>query len=149
IYLHHQVDAGTCCPMTMTFAALPVLRQQPDIAAQWEPLMLSGAYDGGNRPWFEKPGVTLGMAMTEKQGGTDVAANSRRAVPIGGPGAGREYRLTGHKWFCSAPMSDAFLTLAQTGKGLSCFLMPRWQPDGSKNPIHIQRLKDKLGNRSN
>lgn len=149
IYLHHQVDAGTCCPMTMTFAAVPALRHQPELAAQWEPLMLSGSYDGGNRPWYDKAGVTLGMAMTEKQGGTDVAANTTRATPIGSPGPGREYRLTGHKWFCSAPMSDAFLALAQTEKGLSCFLMPRWQPDGSRNPIHIQRLKDKLGNRSN
>lgn len=149
IYMHHQIDAGTCCPLTMTFAAVPVLRHQPDIAAQWEPLICSGQYDGSNRPWHEKPGVTLGMAMTEKQGGTDVVANTTRATPIGAAGPGREYRLRGHKWFCSAPMSDAFLVLAQAAGGLSCYLMPRWQPDGSRNPIHIQRLKDKLGNRSN
>lgn len=149
IYMHHQVDAGTCCPMTMTFAAVPALRHQPEIAEQWEPLLTTRQYDGRNRPWYEKAGATVGMAMTEKQGGTDVGANTTRAEPVKHPGPGREYRLTGHKWFCSAPMSDAFLVLAQAQKGLSCFLMPRWQPDGHKNPILIQRLKDKLGNRSN
>lgn len=148
-YLQHQLDAGSCCPLSMTFSAVPALRHQPELAREWEPLLCSRQYDGDNRPWYEKPGATLGMAMTEKQGGTDVAANATRARPVAGRGPGREYRLTGHKWFCSAPMSDGFLVLAQAPGGLSCLLMPRWQPDGRKNPILIQRLKDKLGNRSN
>ncbi len=149
MYLHNQVEAGSCCPLTMTFATVPAIRHQPDIAAHWLPLITSRHYDPGNKPWFEKPGVTIGMAMTEKQGGTDVRANTTRARPLGQRGSGRIYALTGHKWFCSAPMSDAFLVLAQTDKGLSCFLLPRWREDGQHNGFYIQRLKDKLGNRSN
>ncbi len=149
MYLHNQFDAGTMCPMTMTHAAIPALREQPEIAAEWEPRILAGVYDPTFRPAVEKRGVTLGMAMTEKQGGSDVRANTTTAEPLGAAGAGEEYELVGHKWFCSAPMSDAFLSLAQTPEGLSCFLVPRFRPDGSVNPIHIQRLKDKLGNLSN
>ncbi|WP_202969783.1 acyl-CoA dehydrogenase family protein [Endozoicomonas atrinae] len=148
MYLHNQVEAGTCCPLTMTFAAVPVLNQQP-LARSWLPLMTSRQYDPDDKPWYEKPGVTVGMAMTEKQGGTDVRANTTRAVPLGKGGPGGLYALTGHKWFCSAPMSDGFLVLAQASKGLSCFLLPRWREDGQQNGLYIQRLKDKLGNRSN
>ena len=149
MYLHNQVEAGTCCPLTMTFAAVPALNQQPDLASRWLPLMTSRQYDPDDKPWYEKSGVTLGMAMTEKQGGTDVRANTTRAVPLGKGGPGGLYALTGHKWFCSAPMSDGFLVLAQASKGLSCFLLPRWREDGQRNGLHIQRLKDKLGYRSN
>ena len=149
MYLHNQFEAGTMCPITMTHAVIPALRIQPEIAAEWEPRVLAGAYDSSFRPAGEKRGVTLGMAMTEKQGGSDVRANTTKATPISAGGPGKAYRLVGHKWFCSAPMSDAFLSLAQTSEGLSCFLVPRFRPDGSVNPIHIQRLKDKLGNLSN
>jgi len=149
MYLHNQYEAGTMCPITMTHAVVPSLRAQPDIASEWEPRILSGRYDPAFRPAHEKTGVTLGMAMTEKQGGSDVRANTTRARPLAAHGAGQAYELVGHKWFCSAPMSDAFLSLAQTDEGLSCFLVPRWRPDDTPNPIHIQRLKDKLGNRSN
>lgn len=149
MYLHNQFEAGTMCPITMTHAVIPALRVQPEIAAQWEPWVLAGHYDSAFKPASAKAGVTLGMAMTEKQGGSDVRANTTRARPLGQPGAGGEYELIGHKWFCSAPMSDAFLSLAQTEEGLGCFLVPRWRPDGTVNPIHLQRLKDKLGNQSN
>ncbi len=150
MFLHNQFEAGTMCPITMTHAVLPALRAQPDVAAQWEPRVLASRYDQRFLPAAEKHGVTLGMAMTEKQGGSDVRSNTTQATPLGEPGAGREYELIGHKWFCSAPMSDAFLALAQTEEaGLSCFLVPRFRPDGSVNPIRIMRLKDKLGNRSN
>ncbi|AKS42115.1 acyl-CoA dehydrogenase family protein [Wenzhouxiangella marina] len=149
MYLHNQFEAGTMCPITMTHAALPALREQPELAAEWAPRILAGAYDPRFVPAEEKHGVTLGMAMTEKQGGSDVRANTTRARPLDGPGGGQAYELVGHKWFCSAPMSDAFLSLAQTDEGLSCFLVPRFRPDGSVNPIRIQRLKHKLGNRSN
>jgi len=149
MYLHNQFEAGTMCPITMTHAAVPSLRLQPDVASDWVPRVLSAQYDPDFGPAGTKRGVTIGMAMTEKQGGSDVRANTTRARPLGPAGPGREYELVGHKWFCSAPMSDAFLSLAQTGEGLSCFLVPRWRPDGGVNPIHIQRLKDKLGNRSN
>lgn len=149
MYLHNQAEAGTSCPMTMTFACIPALRLQPDLAEQWLPKILSRQYDPRNLPMAEKTGLTIGMAMTEKQGGTDVRANSTRAWPVGHPGPGQAYELLGHKWFCSAPMCDAFLTLAQTDKGLSCFLLPRHRPDGSRNPFYIQRLKDKLGNQAN
>lgn len=148
-YLHYQAEAGTQCPMTMTHAAIPALREQPDVAERWEPLVLAGKYDQRFVPADQKKGVTIGMAMTEKQGGSDVRANTTRAHPIGQPGPGEAYELVGHKWFCSAPMSDAFLTLAQTDEGLSCFLLPRWRPDGTRNRFHLQRLKDKLGNHSN
>jgi len=133
----------------MTFAATPALKHQPDIAEQWLPLVTAPHYDGRNIPWFDKPGLTIGMAMTEKQGGSDVRANRSVAKPAGKPGAGQIYKLTGHKWFCSAPMSDGFLLLAQTDAGLGCFLMPRWTQNGELNQFTIQRLKDKMGNWSN
>ncbi|UII31094.1 isovaleryl-CoA dehydrogenase [Fulvivirga ulvae] len=148
-YLHGQNEAGTCCPITMTFSCIPAIQKHLPTAAEWIPKILSRAYDPSNRPYFEKQGLTIGMAMTEKQGGSDVRANTTQAKPVGKNGTGELYQLTGHKWFCSAPMSDAFLTLAQTTQGISCFLLPRWLPDGSKNNFRIQRLKDKLGNRSN
>ncbi|MDG2305735.1 MAG: acyl-CoA dehydrogenase family protein [Candidatus Binatia bacterium] len=148
-YLFSQIEAGVVCPMTMTYAVLPALRQQSNVTASWEEGVLQASYDERCAPAAEKTGLTFGMAMTEKQGGSDVRANSTRAQPLGAGGPGGEYELRGHKWFCSAPMSDAFLTLAQTDRGLSCFLVPRWRPDGSRNPFCLQRLKDKLGNRSN
>jgi len=144
-----QVEAGSCCPLTMTFACVPALRHQPEVAEQWEPLIRGTEYDPRLRPPHEKPAVLVGMAMTEKQGGSDVRANTTRAEPVDAAGSGREYWLLGHKWFCSAPMCDAFLVLAHTKRGLSCFLVPRVRPDGSRNPFQLQRLKDKLGNRSN
>ncbi|MDE3738239.1 acyl-CoA dehydrogenase family protein [Metapseudomonas resinovorans] len=148
-YLHSQAEAGTGCPLTMTFASVPALRLQADIAEKWLPKILSTEYDPRNLPIEQKTGATIGMAMTEKQGGTDVRANTTRAHPVGIPGPGQAYELVGHKWFCSAPMCDAFLTLAYTDKGLSCFLLPRHRPDGSRNEFYIQRLKNKLGNWSN
>ncbi|MDO6707692.1 acyl-CoA dehydrogenase family protein [Photobacterium sp. 1_MG-2023] len=148
-FLHTQADPGSGCPLTMTFASVPAIKHQPDLAEQWLPKITATHYDGSNRPYFEKQGVTIGMAMTEKQGGSDVRANTTLATPVHAAGPGKNYRLTGHKWFCSAPMCDAFLVLAKTGEQLSCFLVPRWREDGSKNPMHIQRLKNKLGNRSN
>lgn len=148
-YLHTQADPGSGCPLTMTFASVPALKHQPDIAADWVPRILQREYDGRNLPYFEKPGVTIGMAMTEKQGGSDVRANTTRAEAVHEAGPGKAYRLNGHKWFCSAPMCDAFLVTAQTDAGLSCFLLPRWCPDGSKNAMRIQRLKNKMGNVSN
>ena len=148
-YLMAQAEPGVCCPMTMTYASVAALRRQPEIAAQWVPRILAGQYDPSSQPAAAKTGVTIGMAMTEKQGGSDVRANTTRASAIAASGAGQDYLLTGHKWFCSAPMSDAFLTLAYTEAGLSCFLAPRWQPDGTRNAIEIMRLKDKLGDRAN
>jgi putative acyl-CoA dehydrogenase len=148
-FLFYQQEAGVGCPLTMTFAAVPTLRKQPEIADEWLPRITSNVYDRRFIPAAQKKGALIGMAMTEKQGGSDVRANTTRARPIGRGGPGGEYLLTGHKWFCSAIMNDAFLTLAQTERGLSCFLVPRWIPDGTQNPIAIQRLKDKLGNRSN
>lgn len=148
-YLHSQAEAGSGCPLTMTFASVPALRLQPDLAEQWLPKVLATTYDPRNVGMSHKGGVTLGMAMTEKQGGTDVRANTTRAWPVGSAGPGQAYELVGHKWFCSAPMSDAFLTLAQTDKGLSCFLLPRHRPDDTRNEFYIQRLKNKLGNHSN
>jgi len=148
-YMHSQAEAGTGCPLTMTFASVPALRMQPDVAEVWVPKVLATQYDPRNVPMAQKAGVTIGMAMTEKQGGTDVRANTTRAYPVGVPGPGQGYELVGHKWFCSAPMCDAFLTLAQTDKGLSCFLLPRHRPDGTRNEFYIQRLKNKLGNCSN
>ena len=148
-YMLVQIEAGVCCPMAMTYASIPALRNQPEIAAQWEPGILSREYDPRCLPASDKKGVTIGMAMTEKQGGSDLRTNTTRATALNGGGPGGEYALTGHKWFCSAPMCDAFLTLAYTDAGLSCFLVPRWKPDGTRNPFYLQRLKDKLGNRSN
>jgi putative acyl-CoA dehydrogenase len=133
----------------MTFACVPALRHQPDVAAEWEPRVRGTRYEPRLVPATEKEAVLVGMAMTEKQGGSDVRSNTTQAFPLGAGGPGQDYELVGHKWFCSAPMSDAFLTLAQTPRGLSCFLLPRFRPDGSRNPFRIQRLKDKLGNRSN
>ena len=138
-------DAGHLCPISMTYAIVPALRSTPDLAAQYEPLLTRCGYDFGLRPPLTKRGLIAGMSMTEKQGGSDVRANTTSAAP----NADGSYRLTGHKWFTSAPMSDLFLTLAQTGEGLSCFLVPRVLPDSTRNPFHLQRLKDKLGNRSN
>ncbi len=144
-----QVEAGHGCPISMTYAVVPALRAQPEVAARWEGLLTSTVYDPGLRLATEKRGALAGMAMTEKQGGSDVRANTTRATPLDGGGSGGDYLLTGHKWFCSAPMCDLFLTLAQTPSGLSCFLVPRVKPDGTRNTFRIQRLKDKLGNRSN
>jgi len=143
-YVAAQVETGHLCPITMTRAAVAALASQPDILAKTMPVIAARAYDPSFAPWWTKRGMTLGMGMTEKQGGTDVRANMTRAERDGDA-----YRLTGHKWFMSAPMCDAFLVLAQADGGLSCFFMPRFAPDASANAIHFQRLKDKLGNRSN
>ncbi|MCW8195808.1 isovaleryl-CoA dehydrogenase [Proteobacteria bacterium 005FR1] len=147
-YMQVQVEAGHGCPLTMTFAALPTLRKQKKIADLWEPLLTARHYDPRNVPVSQKQGITMGMGMTEKQGGSDVRANTTTATPIN-EGPGELYSITGHKYFFSAPMCDAFLVLAQAPGGLSCFLMPRWRMDDTKNGIEIQRLKDKVGNRSN
>ncbi|RII17632.1 putative acyl-CoA dehydrogenase AidB [Streptomyces sp. YIM 130001] len=141
-----QAEAGHGCPVSMTHAAVPALRADAELAAEWEPRLTSTVYEPGLRPAAEKAGALFGMGMTEKQGGSDVRANTTRAEPLAESGT---YRLTGHKWFCSAPMSDGFLVLAQAPEGLTCFLVPRVLPDGTRNPFAIQRLKDKLGNRSN
>ncbi|MFJ3766868.1 acyl-CoA dehydrogenase family protein [Streptomyces sp. NPDC090082] len=141
-----QAEAGHGCPVSMTHAAVPALRAEPELAEVWEPAALSHVYERELRPVAEKPGALLGMAMTEKQGGSDVRTNTTEARPLAADG---EFVLTGHKWFCSAPMSDAFLVLAQAPAGLTCFLVPRVLGDGSRNAFAIQRLKDKLGNRSN
>ncbi|MEM8814071.1 MAG: acyl-CoA dehydrogenase family protein, partial [Pseudomonadota bacterium] len=149
-YMFNQPEGGIMCPMAMTYSVIPVLRANPGAGDAWIPRLLSTSYDRRDIPVEEKKGATIGMFMTEKQGGSDVRANSTRAVPAGSD-AGRDaaYHLYGHKFFCSAPMCDAFLTLAYADGGLSCFLVPRWKPDGGRNPLGIQRLKDKLGNRSN
>ncbi len=145
-YLWSQVDAGHGCPISMTYSVVPALRPEPDLAARWRPRLTSGRYDPAFRPASEKAGALAGMAMTEKQGGSDVRANATVAVAAPSEDG---YRLTGHKWFCSAPMGDLFLVLAQAPGGLTCFALPRWTPDGGRNTMHLQRLKDKLGNRSN
>lgn len=144
-----QAEAGVGCPISMTYSVIPALRTQPELAAEWEPRFLSAEYDPRNAPAPAKSGALAGMGMTEKQGGTDVRANTTVARPVNGGGPGAEYELTGHKWFMSAPMCDAFLVLAQADGGISCFLFPRWTPDGARNRFRLQRLKDKLGNRSN
>jgi putative acyl-CoA dehydrogenase len=144
-FLMSQAEPGVCCPMTMTYAAIAALKHQPDVAAQWQPRVLASKYDPSSQPAANKTGVTIGMAMTEKQGGSDVRANTTRAVR----NMDGSYSLSGHKWFCSAPMCDAFVTLAYTDKGLTCFLVPRWRPDGERNALQIMRLKDKLGDRAN
>ncbi len=152
-----QVDNGTLCPLTMTYAVVPSLRHQPGLADVWEPLTATADYDPTAGPAVDddgrpvKAGVLFGMAMTEKQGGSDVRANTTRAVPVDGGGPGGLHHLTGHKWFCSAPMNDAFLVLATLDPDAapSCFLVPRWLPDGTRNTFRLQRLKDKLGDRSN
>lgn len=143
-YMASQVETGHLCPITMTRASVAALAMQPDLLARVMPVLSTKSYDPSFAPWWDKRGMTLGMGMTEKQGGTDVRANMTRAVRDGGA-----YRITGHKWFMSAPMCDAFLVLAQAEAGLTCFFMPRFAPDGSVNAIQFQRLKDKLGNRSN
>ncbi|WP_077529656.1 isovaleryl-CoA dehydrogenase [Vreelandella utahensis] len=148
-YMHSQVEAAHCCPITMTFACVPALKKQPELAETWLPKILNRHYDPRNVPVSEKQAVTIGMAMTEKQGGSDVRANTTKAYPLAEEGAGKAYQLVGHKWFVSAPMCDAFLVLAQAPGGLSCFLMPRWRPDGTKNTMQIQRLKNKMGNVAN
>ncbi|MFG3258297.1 acyl-CoA dehydrogenase family protein [Streptomyces sp. NPDC048172] len=148
-YVWSQVEPGHGCPLSMTHAAVPALRREPEVAAEWEPLLASHTYDYGlDRPASAKAGAIAGMGMTEKQGGSDVRANTTEAVPLSGEGEGA-YALRGHKWFCSAPMSDVFLVLGQAPGGLTCFLVPRVLPDGTRNTFRIQRLKDKLGNRSN
>ncbi|KMS88594.1 acyl-CoA dehydrogenase family protein [Prauserella rugosa] len=144
-YVWSQNEAGHTCPISMTYSAVPTLRHSPELADVYEPLLAAREYDFGLRVPTGKRGLIAGMSMTEKQGGSDVRANTTSATPTGDG----TYALTGHKWFTSAPMSDVFLTLAQAPGGLSCFLLPRVLPDGSRNPIHLQRLKDKLGNRSN
>ncbi|WP_433859087.1 acyl-CoA dehydrogenase family protein [Streptomyces kronopolitis] len=144
-YVWSQAEPGHGCPVSMTYAAVPALRAAPDLAAQYEPLLAARSYDFGLRAPLTKSGLIAGMSMTEKQGGSDVRANTTRAVPAGDG----TYRITGHKWFTSAPMSDVFLALAQTEEGLGCFLLPRVLPDGTLNGMRLMRLKDKLGNRSN
>jgi putative acyl-CoA dehydrogenase len=144
-YVWTQAEGGHGCPISMTYACVPALRHAPDLAARFEPLLAATTYDPGLRSPDGKASLLAGMAMTEKQGGSDVRANTTRAEPAGDGG----YLLTGHKWFCSAPMCDLFLVLAQAPEGLTCFLLPRVRPDGTRNAMHIQRLKDKLGNRSN
>ncbi|MGE9551229.1 isovaleryl-CoA dehydrogenase [Erwinia amylovora] len=148
--LHAQVEAGTLCPVTMTFGAIPLLQNHlPAAFRDWLPPLLSGHYDPHLHTGNLKRGLLIGMGMTEKQGGTDVLSNTTRAEPVAGGGSGAAYRLTGHKWFFSVPQSDAHLVLAQARGGISCFFLPRILPDGERNAVHIERLKDKLGNRSN
>ena len=149
MYLHTQADQGTSCPLTMTHAAIPVLRQSANLSASWLPRILSTEYDARHVPAWQKNANTIGMGMTEKQGGSDVRANTTRADPVSASGPDQLYQLVGHKWFMSAPMCDAFLVLAQAPRGISCFLLPRFAPNGERNAIHIQRLKDKLGDWSN
>lgn len=148
-----QVEAGTLCPTTMTFAAVPLLQREPagvvDFVGQWLPALYSREYDGTDAPLAAKRSALIGMGLTEKQGGSDLRAATTRAMPLGAPGRGGAYQLVGHKWFFSVPQADAHLVLAQTDEGLSCFFVPRWVPDGPRNAIRVRRLKDKLGNRSN
>lgn len=150
-YMFSQPEGGVMCPMAMAYSVVPSLRTTPAVEAEWMPRMLSTDYDRRDIPAGEKTGAMIGMFMTEKQGGSDVRTNSTVAVPMSGAtGIGADYLLTGHKFFCSAPMCDAFLVLANTeGMGISCFLVPRWRPDGTRNALFLQRMKDKLGNRSN
>jgi putative acyl-CoA dehydrogenase len=148
-YMLAQIESGVYCPIAMTYGAVPALRQAPAAAAEWLPRMFSRQYDPRFRPAAEKTGVLLGMAMTENQGGSDLRTNTTQAEFRGSDGPRRLFRLTGQKWFMSAPMCDAFLVLAQSKGGLSCFVVPRWTRDGERNAIHLLRLKDKLGNRSN
>lgn len=148
-YLHMQPEQGNNCPLTMTYSSVPVLRHHAELAADWLPRITSPEYDSRVVPAWNKQGNTIGMGMTEKQGGSDVRANTTRAHAVGTRGPGQLYELVGHKWFFSAPMCDAFLVLAQTDAGLTCFLMPRFAPDGNLNAIRVQRLKDKLGDWSN
>lgn len=148
-YLQAQVESGSLCPITMTFASIPLLQQEEKLFAILKDKLFSREHDARDLPWQQKRSMLVGMGMTEKQGGSDVRSNTTAARPIQGKGRGTDYLLNGHKWFFSAPMCDAHMVLARTDAGLSCFFVPRWRPDGSKNAILIQRLKDKLGNRSN
>ncbi|MGD2102609.1 MAG: acyl-CoA dehydrogenase family protein [Acidimicrobiia bacterium] len=148
-YMTGQIESGHNCPISMTYSVIPALQATPEVADEWMPMITTRVYDPSLRPPSQKAGLLMGMGMTEKQGGSDVRANTTGAVPLGSGGPGTEYAITGHKWFTSAPMCDAFLVLAQAPGGLSCFLLPRWKPDGERNVFTIQRLKDKLGNRSN
>ncbi|HZN46187.1 MAG TPA: acyl-CoA dehydrogenase family protein, partial [Ramlibacter sp.] len=147
--LFTELEPSILCPISMTYAVTPALRGNPAIHGDWGPRLTSRSYDPELKPWSEKAGVTMGMGMTEKQGGSDVRANTTRAEREGSDAWGERYRVTGHKWFLSAPMCDAFLVLAQTGSGLSCLFLPRILPDGSRNGLRIQRLKDKMGNKAN
>lgn len=147
--MHGQIEAGSQCPNSMTFACIPVLQKEQALFDQLAPKLYSQTYDARDIPWTQKESILVGMGMTEKQGGSDVRTNTTRAIPVRGEGRGGEYEIVGHKWFFSAPMCDAHLVLARTENGLSCFFVPRYRPDGSKNPVHIQRLKEKIGNRSN
>ncbi|MEO8124396.1 MAG: isovaleryl-CoA dehydrogenase [Burkholderiales bacterium] len=147
--LFTELEPSVLCPISMTYAVTPALRANPALAKQWEPLLASRSYDARFVPASQKRGMTMGMGMTEKQGGSDVRANTSLATPDGSDDWGKRFSITGHKWFMSAPMCDAFLVLAQSAGGLSCFFMPRWLPDGSVNAIRIERLKDKLGNKAN
>ncbi|MGB7480014.1 MAG: isovaleryl-CoA dehydrogenase [Burkholderiaceae bacterium] len=148
-FMQTQVETGSLCPTTMTFAAIPVLQNEPALFAQLKDKLFSREHDARDLPLEQKSSIMVGMGMTEKQGGSDVRSNTTTARALRGEGRGAEYLITGHKWFFSAPMCDAHLVLARSEGGLSCFFVPRWRPDGSKNAILIQRLKDKLGNRSN
>lgn len=149
LYLAVQNEAGHMCPVSMTFSCVPALKKQPEIFAQFESLLMSDQYDQRFLPKERKRGILIGMSMTEKQGGSDLRANTTEARPLEKKGPGQLYGLTGHKWFCSHPMSDAFVMLAQAEGGLSCFLVPRFTPGGERNHIRLQRLKNKLGNKSN
>ncbi|MEM7348472.1 MAG: acyl-CoA dehydrogenase family protein, partial [Chloroflexota bacterium] len=150
IYQFNQVEGGVMCPMAMLYSSFPSLQTTPAVADEWIPRLLSTNYDQRDIPAAEKRGATIGMFMTEKQGGSDVRANTTAAKPVGtDSGIGAAYLLSGHKYFCSAPMCDAFLTLAYSAGGLSCFLVPRWRPDGERNGMFLEKIKDKLGNRSN
>lgn len=148
-FMQSQIEAGHGCPVTMTFAAIPSFRLQPELAAMFEAKILANSYDPRNVPVEDKQTITIGMGMTEKQGGSDVRANSTIATPVSKAGPGELYSLVGHKWFLSAPMCDIFLILANTSAGVSCFAVPRWLPNGSKNALNVIRLKDKMSNRSN
>jgi putative acyl-CoA dehydrogenase len=147
--LFTELEPSVLCPISMTYAVTPALRSNAAVFADWGPKLASQDYDPALKPWRDKAGLTMGMGMTEKQGGSDVRANTTQAVPDGKDAWGLRFRITGHKWFFSAPMCDGFLILAQAPGGLSCFFLPRVLPDGSLNAIHIQRLKDKLGNKAN
>ncbi|MFC3108210.1 isovaleryl-CoA dehydrogenase [Undibacterium arcticum] len=148
-FLQSQVESGSLCPTTMTYAAIPVLQNEPALFAALKAQLFSREHDPRDLPLAQKKSILIGMGMTEKQGGSDVRSNTTVARPLHGTGRGAEYALTGHKWFFSAPMCDAHMVLARADGGLSCFFVPRWRPDGSKNAVLVQRLKDKLGNRSN
>ncbi|MCB1475071.1 MAG: acyl-CoA dehydrogenase family protein [Rhodobiaceae bacterium] len=147
--LFAQLECGVLCPVDITYGIIPMLRQQPDLAEYWEPLMMSKEYDSRQVPHWEKKGISIAFTSTEKQGGSDIRRNTTFAKPVGQAGPGKEYTLHGHKFFCSAAGADIIFVVAQTEKGPGCFLVPRWLPDGSRNPISLERLKDKLGNKSN